>query len=321
VRSINMHQSDNVIRVIVPSYMWEVGFEERDEKAKSRLESRGYKVTFGENLKAKEFHLGTASVEDRVKDLHAAYSDTNVKTVMAYSGGWTANEMLPLIDWGLIKSNPKPLIGMSDITVLIDAIYAKTGVVGLLGPNFGTLGYDTEWEYSLINLDLVLNHNFPFQLKPSQEWSAKEGEQRPTNWKVIQPGNAEGILIGGNLNTFHLLQGTEFQPRFDKPFILVAEDDDESGELTTKYFSRRLESILQLPGVRKNLRGIIIGRFLPTSNVEMEQLANVLESKHLGDIPIVANMDFGHTLPTMSLPIGGSLSMNVTSNNINIKLS
>jgi muramoyltetrapeptide carboxypeptidase len=316
-----MQLSDNEIRVIVPSYMWEPGFEERDEKAKSRLESLGYKVTFGENLKSKEFHLGTASVEDRVNDLHAAYSDTNVEAVMAYSGGWSANEMLPLIDWGLIKLNPKPLIGMSDITVLIDAIYAKTGVVGVLGPNFGTLGYDTEWEYSLNNLDSVLKHNFPFELKPSQEWSSKEGDQRPTNWEVIKPGNAEGVLIGGNFNTFHLLQGTEFQPRFDKSFILVAEDDDESGELTTRYFSRRLESILQLPGVRKNLKGIIIGRFLPKSNVELEKLANVLESKHLGDIPIVANMDFGHTLPTLSLPIGGLISMNVSTENISIKLS
>jgi muramoyltetrapeptide carboxypeptidase len=308
------------IRVIAPSYMWEPGFEERDEKAKSRLEERGYKVTFGKKLKVAEYHLGTARAADRVEDLHAAYSDPNVKAIIAYSGGWSANELLPLIDWGLVETNPKPLIGMSDITVLVNAIYAKTGSIGLLGPNYGTLGYETEWEYTLNYLDAALRQNYPLALQPSHAWSDNDGERCPTKWKILQSGEAEGILIGGNFNTFHLLQGTEYQPLFDKPFILVAEDDDESGELTTRYFSRRLESVLQIPGVRSNLRGVIIGRFLPGSKAVHEKLASVIASKRLGNIPIVTDMDFGHTLPTLSLPIGGKVIVTASRNSLSIKL-
>ncbi|MGH7882649.1 MAG: LD-carboxypeptidase, partial [Candidatus Dormibacteraceae bacterium] len=137
----------NEIRVIAPSYYWEPGFEERDGRAKERLEGLGYKVTFGQRL-ASHYHLGTARVEDRIADFHKAVSDENVKIILAYSGGWSANEMLPLIDWDLVKANPKPLVGYSDITVLLNAIYAKTGNIGLLGPDYGALGKETQWQYT-----------------------------------------------------------------------------------------------------------------------------------------------------------------------------
>ena len=308
----------NEIRVIAPSYYWEPGFEERDNRAKERLEGLGYKVTLGEHL-ASHYHLGTARAEDRVADFHKAVSDESVKIIVAYSGGWSANEMLPLIDWGLVKANPKPLVGYSDITVLLNAIYAKTGNIGLLGPDYGALGNETEWQYTLDHLALALQREYEMKLKPSKEWSSKDGEAaRQSRWSILQEGEAEGVLIGGNFNTFHLLQGTQYQPIFDRPFVLVAEDDDESGKLTTRYFSRRLESILQIPGVRKNLRAIVIGRFLPKSNVAAEELASVIASKSLGDIPVVSNMDFGHTLPILTLPIGGRLELSAKGEGIEI---
>jgi muramoyltetrapeptide carboxypeptidase LdcA involved in peptidoglycan recycling len=308
----------NEIRVIAPSYYWEPGFEERDNRAKERLENLGYKVSFGEHL-ASHYHLGTARAEDRVADFHEAVSDENVKIIMAYSGGWSANEMLPLIDWNLVQANPKLLIGYSDIAALLNAIYAKTGNISLLGPDYGALGNETEWKYTLDHLSLVLRQKYPMKLTSSKAWSSKDGETRhQSRWSIMQEGNAEGILIGGNFNTFHLLQGTQFQPIFDRPFVLVAEDDDESGERTTRYFSRRLESILQIPGVRKNLTAIIVGRFLPKSKVTAEDLASVIASKNVGNIPVISNMDFGHTLPNLTLPIGGRMKISVKENDIEI---
>lgn len=119
------------------------------------MESLGYKVTFSTSVK-NVFYLGTASRENRASDFNEAYADKNVKLVMALTGGWSANEILPLIDWNMVKNNPKPLVGFSDITVLLNAIYAKTSVPCFLGPNFATFGRMPEWQYTLDNFEVVM---------------------------------------------------------------------------------------------------------------------------------------------------------------------
>ena len=309
------------IRVIAPSFSRSSRQNQRPaQRAKERLESLGYKVTFGKYLTS-QYHLGTAKIENRVEDFNNAFADKNVKAVMAFTGGWSANELLPKIDWELVKANPKPLIGFSDITVLLNAIYAKSGIVGYLGPNFSTFGRMTSWQYTLDSFNSVLQQKTPIKLIRSKQWSVRTSKRYKTRaWKVLQQGEAEAILLGGNLGTFYLLQGTEYQPSFDEPFILAAEDDDESGKQTAREFSRRLESILQLPNVRKNLQGVIIGRFQPNSRVTMPELASIIESKALGNIPVVAGIDFGHTLPILTLPIGGRLKLTATRDGLDLKL-
>ena len=107
------------IRVIAPSQSWgKRRYQRGYERAKERLESLGYKITYGQSVK-NVLHFGTATREDRAKDFNEAYRDKNVKLVMALSGGWSANEILPLIDWKIVRTNPKPLIGFSDITYCI----------------------------------------------------------------------------------------------------------------------------------------------------------------------------------------------------------
>lgn len=295
------------IRIIAPSISKSNSKNQKKFlRAKYRLEALGYKVSFGQYIH-EQFQLGTAKAEDRAKDLNEAYADKNVKAVMALTGGWSANEILPLIDWGLVAANPKPLIGYSDITVLINAIYAKTGVNGYLGPNFLTLSRMVSWPYTLNNLQVVLRQEFPAKLQRSKTWGSRPSDRFNTKpWRVLRTGSAEGILIGGNLGTFYLLQGTEYQPSFAKPFILLAEDDDESGKHSTREFSRRLESILQLPNFRENLQGVLIGRFQPGGKVSANELDRVIQAKHLGDIPVIADIDFGHTAPTLTFPIGGT---------------
>jgi muramoyltetrapeptide carboxypeptidase LdcA involved in peptidoglycan recycling len=315
-----MMKDMNEIRVIAPSFSREPGCEQRDEQARQRLESIGYTVTFSKHIDD-QFHLGTARADDRIEDFHEAIADPNVTGVIAYSGGWSANELLPLIDWDLVRANPKPLFGYSDITVLLNAIYAKSGVVGYLGPNFGSFGWQTSWQYTLNTFREVIHGEKPIELEPSNEWSETDGSSlSSTSWRILQEGDAEARLLGGNFNTFHLLQGTEYQPRLDEPFILIAEDDDESKDLTARYFSRRLESILQLPGARDSLKGIIIGRFQTHSQFSASDIDSIIESKKLGNIPVVADLDFGHTVPTLTLPIGGKLKMTAKGGSIALRL-
>ena len=109
-----------------------------------------------------------------------------------------------------------------------------------------------------------------------------------------------------------MLQGTEYQPSFKSKFILAIEDDDEAGVYTAREFSRRFESLLQLPNVRKNLQGVIIGRFQPNGKVSENDIVNIVASKRLGGIPVVSGVDFGHTLPMLTLPIGGKVKISAS---------
>jgi muramoyltetrapeptide carboxypeptidase len=313
-------QDGSELRVIAPSQSKRAKQTRNYERAEERLKSLGYKVSFGKYVDS-VLHFGTAKAELRASDFNAAYADKNVKAVIAINGGWSANEILPFIDWEVVRDNPKPLIGFSDITVLLNAIYAKTGIIGLLGPNFGTTGYMQSWQYTLDNLNKVLRQELPIKLARSQQWGVKKSDGIKTKpWKVISEGVAEGILLGGNLGTFYLLQGTEYQPRFNTPFILALEDDDEAGKYTAREVSRRFGSMLQLPGYRENLQGIIIGRFQPDSKVTEPELLSLLESKQLGNIPVISNVDFGHTLPMVTLPIGGMVRIDTTDGKRNITL-
>jgi muramoyltetrapeptide carboxypeptidase LdcA involved in peptidoglycan recycling len=246
--------------------------------------------------------------------------DKNVKLVMALSGGWSANEVLPLIDWQVVITNPKPLIGFSDITILLNAIYAKTGVSGFLGPNFSTFGRMPEWQYTFNNFSMVMQGSAS-QFVKSRSWGESGRKRHKTKgWQALETGEANATLLGGNLGTFYLLQGTEYQPKFNEPFIFLLEDDDEASSYTAVEVSRRFESLLQLPNFRDNLQGLMVGRFQKGSNVSEKDIASIIASKNLGSIPIAYNVDFGHTLPMLTLPIGQNVSLRVNSK-VGISLS
>ncbi len=308
------------IRVIAPSQSWgKRKYQRGYERAKERLESLGYKVTYGKSVK-NVLHFGTATREDRANDFNEAYMDKNVKLVMALSGGWSANEVLPLIDWQVVITNPKPLIGFSDITILLNAIYAKTGVSGFLGPNFSTFGRMPEWQYTFNNFSMVMQGSAS-QFVKSRSWGESGRKRHKTKgWQALETGEANATLLGGNLGTFYLLQGTEYQPKFNEPFIFLLEDDDEASSYTAVEVSRRFESLLQLPSFRDNLQGLMVGRFQKGSNVSEKDIASIIASKNLGSIPIAYNVDFGHTLPMLTLPIGQNVSLRVNSK-VGISLS
>jgi muramoyltetrapeptide carboxypeptidase len=310
MKSYSPLQSGDEIRVVAPSQSMRVNSRRQYDRAKKRLESLGYKITFGKSIN-NVLNFGTASATDRANDINDAYQDKNVKAILAMQGGWLVNETLPLIDWKLVQNNPKPLIGFSDITVLVNAIYAKTGNIGYLGPTYHIIGAMAEWQYTLGNLNNMLIQKPNTNLVKSRFWRiwSDKKSHKTKKWQVLQSGEAEGVLIGGNLGSFYLLQGTEYQPSFQSKFILAIEDDDETGEYTAREFSRRFESLLQLPNVRKNLQGIIIGRFQPGGKVSENDITNIVASKRLGDIPVIFGVDFGHTLPMVTLPIGGKVKI------------
>jgi len=243
-----------------------------------------------------------------VEDLHDAFADDRVAGILTMIGGYNSNQLLPYIDWELIAANPKILCGFSDITALSCSIHAKTSLVTYSGPHFSTLGMRDHVDQTFHWLVSALTTAEPFAVEAATTWSddswyhdQDNRDIRPNegHW-VLSEGRAEGTLLGGNLCTLNLLQGTEFMPDI-KGSILFVEDDHES---LPETFDRDLTSLCQHAGFDQ-VRGLLIGRFQATSEMTQPRLQSIVANhRELVSIPVVANVDFGHTDPMLTLPIG-----------------
>ena len=300
------------IRVIAPSTSMALIKGKQVEIATQRLNQLGFTVTFGKHVDDHD-EFFTTSIEQRIEDLHDAFKDPNVKGILTALGGYHANQLLTQIDYKLIKSNPKVFCGYSDITALSAAIYKKTGLITYSGPFFSTFGVKYGLDYTIQSFLEAVTNDAPYEVSPSDTWSDDkwylDQEERTfvkqDNYMVIHEGQAEGTLIGGNLSTLHLLQGTEYMPSL-KDSILFIEEDDEAH---IHSFDRVLQSLLQLPDA-KGIKGILIGRFQKDSNVTETAIKRVIETKkELKHIPVIANINFGHVQPLATIPMGAQASI------------
>jgi muramoyltetrapeptide carboxypeptidase LdcA involved in peptidoglycan recycling len=300
----------DLIRVIAPSRSMGIISDSNKEIANERFNDLGLNLSFGKNVDEYDSDSNSSSIESRINDLHEAFADKNVKMIVTVIGGFNSNQLLDGIDWKLIKENPKIFCGYSDITILLTAIYVKTGMVTYYGPHYSSFGEDKGFDYSLENFKKCLFENVSFEVPPSKKWSNDTWYKDQENRKFvnnsgcvsINPGRAEGTIIGGNLNTLGLLHGTEYFPSL-KNSILFIEDDSE-----TRYevFDRDLESLLQQPEANL-IRGIVIGRFENASKISVKSITKIIKSKKKLDlIPVIYGADFGHTEPRFTFPIGGN---------------
>lgn len=305
-------QPGDEVRVISPSRSMAIIKEKQVEIARNRLEALGFHVTFGKHVHTHDEFFST-SIEERIEDLHDAFLDPNVKGVFTAIGGYNANQLLKYIDFNIIKNNPKVFIGYSDITALNLSIYQKTGLITYSGPHFSTFGMKHGLEYTMNSFIEAITNDAPYEIAPSEFWSDDpwylDQEDRTfheqEDYLILQEGSGEGTIMGGNLCTMNLLQGTEFMPSL-KGSVLFIEDDDESHALT---FDRDLQSLLHLPDAN-DIQAIVIGRFQKDSQVTEEALRKIISSKReLSHIPIIANVNFGHVSPIATLPIGGKVTI------------
>ena len=309
----NKLKKGDEIRVIAPSRSMSILNDDIIKSAKTRLEKMGFKITFGKNVsKSIDDNYKCASIDDRVQDLHEAFSDKNVKAILTVIGGFNVNQILDYIDYELIKENPKILCGFSDITALSNAIYTKTGLVTYSGPHFSSFGMKKGLEYTQECFEKMFLKDEAILIKNSQEWSNdswfKDQENRifikNEGMKIINKGEAEGTIIGGNLCTLNLLQGTEYMPDLENS-ILFIEDDGLVGENFDKEFDRDLQSLLHF-AKNKNIMAIVVGRAENNCEMNVEKWEKLFNTKkELDNIPIVINADFGHTTPIFTFPIGG----------------
>lgn len=305
------------IRVIAPARSASDIDEVVLARAQTALESLSLKVSFSQYAFSRS-QRGCPTDVEKVDDLHAAFLDPNVKGILAAIGGFNSNQLLGRIDWDIIRANPKIFAGFSDITVLNHAILAKTGLVTFATPNFYCFGLPPESNYSLEYFRRCLFAGQPetYKVRASKEfydyaWDYDEKSPRSKivngGMKIIQPGQASGTLLGGNLCSLNLLNGTEYFPRIKGDIILCLEDD--SYDSIPETFERNLQSLIQQPYFRQ-VKAILFGRFQRESIAANDSLAAIISSKKIGsNIPIVSNLDFGHTDPKFSYKIGGWASV------------
>lgn len=303
------------VRVIAPSRSLAMIGHETRTIAKHRFDDLGLDLSFGQHVESCDEFV-SSSVEERITDLHDAFRDPNVKAISTAIGGYNSNQLLPFLDWGLMQANPKILCGYSDITALSCSIFAKTGLVTFCGPHFSTFGMLEHFDQTLNWFKAALMTSEPLDVKAADTWSddawyldqhARTIEPNDGFW-VINEGNAEGTLVGGNLCTLNLLHGTEYMPDLSGAVVFI-EDDFESMPST---FDRDLTSLTQQPSFDR-VQGVLIGRFQRAVGMTRSKLSAIVQANpRLANIPVVANIDFGHTDPVLTLPVGGMASLEAT---------
>lgn len=310
------------VRIIAPSNGMSILGKDTIEIATQRLQNLGLKVTFGEYVYEKKDDYAIATIEHRVEDIENAFKDKNVKAILTAIGGLNTNQVLSYIDYDIIKNNPKILCGYSDITSLLNTVYAKTGLVTYYGPHFSTFGEKKGFEYTLEYFKKMFFEDEPVEIKPSKQWSCDAWfiDQENRNFipndgiLVINEGSAEGTIVGGNLGTINLLHGTEYMPCI-KNSILFLEYISEGEDKSNSYLmiDRLLQSIIHLPDF-KYVKGLILGRSIKEINMTNDKWVKLIKSKkELENIPVIANCDFGHTTPMITFPIGGKAKLEAKS--------
>lgn len=308
-------QKGDIIGIVSPASPLAGILPERFARGVKELEKLGYKIKVSKSAKVVMGHKA-GSPAQRTEDLHAMFDDNEVKAIIGSIGGYNSNDMIDLIDFELIRRNPKIFCGYSDITSLLCAINSMTGLVTFYGPMLmpqfadygGTIGYTMDWFFRLVSSTepigkITASKEFTHEFLSWGEDDIRPKKLSPSpGWKTLKPGVGEGELVGGHLGTLLHLAGSRYFPDFkDKLFFW------EETESQTAITDSTLEHFKTL-GVFDQIKGMLIGRTNPmeykTSAEGYDIHKVVLDATEGYDFPIISDMDFGHTDPMLTIPNG-----------------
>lgn len=292
IKPPRLREGDLVGLISPGSYISDEGLE----RAVNNLEGMNLRVKLGRHIRAQRGYTAGTDAQ-RLQDLHRMFSEPEVKAVWCVRGGYGCSRLLPDIDYALIRNHPKILIGYSDITALLVAIYQNTGLVGFHGP----VGASEWTDYNLLHLRGVLMEGattWLIQPPPSYQVEA----QAPFRARTITPGIVEGPLIGGNLSLLSALCGTPFAPDFRRHLVFM----EEVGE--KPYRIDRMLTQLRQATHLKQAAGLALGVFAGCEPDEDDLSLSLQETldDRLGDLrgPVTYGLPFGHVREQCTLPVG-----------------
>lgn len=241
------------------------------------FKSKGYKVKLAENLYEQKRYLAGTD-EAKLNELHRFFQDKEIDLIMCARGGYGAIRLVNNIDYDIIKNNPKPFIGFSDVTALLLMIYKNTGIQTCHGAMACS-------DFGDENANLFSwNHLIKALTNEVLEFKGK---------KIYKEGCAEGIIWGGNLATVVSLCGLDFIP--DENFVFFAEDLNEPAYKIDKMFTQ----LFNIDKFRQNCKGIILGDFLSVDRKDWLE-----EFFHEFKIPTTGGFGITHAQEKITIPIG-----------------
>ena len=267
-------------------------------KTVSFFERQGYTLKIG-NSNSLRWGPFAGKPEQRAEDINSMFKDPDIKAIICARGGYGANRVLDLLDYKLIKKNPKIFIGFSDITAYLTSITQKTGLVTFHGPMLVSFK-ERLIKYNLANMLKVLSRDekikirYPNKLKP----------------KILRSGNAKGKLWGGNMTLLINRFGTNDYLNTDNA-ILFLEDIDEY-----LYAFERMLVQMRNAGMFDKVKGLIFGELkeMKDQEIPFERDTDQIIMDICGDleIPIITNFPCGHGIYQATIPLSINAELNVT---------
>ncbi|MCK8058228.1 MULTISPECIES: S66 peptidase family protein [unclassified Fusibacter] len=315
----------DAIGVFSPSAAITAFVPERYQRAKAFLESKGFSIVEG-SLTGKNDFYRSGTIKERADELNELIRNKEVRCIMSSIGGMNSNSILPYIDYEAFKADPKIIVGYSDVTAILLAIYEKTGVTPFYGPacvaSFGEFPPFVDETYHYFSQICVEGPALPYVYPTPPVWT-----EEFIDWKLqdrskvgtrnelvtVYEGCVSGRLIGGNLNTIMGIWGSEYMPEIRVGDILFIEDSLKDAATVERSFS-----LLKLNGVFDKVAGIIYGKHelfkdQGTSRKPYEILVEVLGDTR---VPLLAEFDCSHTHPMLTLPIGANVTLDATNKKV-----
>jgi muramoyltetrapeptide carboxypeptidase len=274
-------QIGDTIGILSPAYLSK---QDTLLPAIEKLKEKGFQVKIAKNT-FKDTYGYAASPEERADDFNSMIADSSVKMLL-FGGGEVCNEILPLMDYSMIRENPKIICSYSDSTTILNAVTALSGLVTYYGQSPRTFFNLTDYNYQCFQ-SAFCNSGIPIYTPNSK-------------WQTIHGGVCNGRLIGGYLVNFAvMLNGNYFRYDTHERYILFLEDLDQFNPpvVVSKYLSH-----IEQSGLLKCVSGLIFGHYSDEESPVINDILARVASKY--DIPTVRCDDFGHYINNAILPIG-----------------
>ena len=297
-------------------------FPRRYRRALDAVRSAGFEVVIAP-AGERNAGIGADRPERLAEDLHELLSDDRVGAVVAAAGGYTSAAVLRHIDWDLVREARRPIIGYSDLTTVLWAALSQAELVTFHGPmivsEWGEWG--GPWPYSLDSFRRALTPQpGPTRLAPPPQWTdeslwwdAEDDRRRTTRpggrWRCLSPGVAEGWLLPGCAATAAHLFGTPYLP--DTEGAILCLEFQEAGPDAVWAHLLQWEN----SGALDRIVGLVIGRHArPRAAAAGSGDFDAVVRAVLGrrDLPVLVDVDFGHTEPRLTLPVGGHARLDAT---------
>ncbi len=276
------------------------------EKGIAFIEALGLRFKLSDNIHMSEDYLA-GSDEHRVKSLNNFLIDPEIRGIIFARGGYGVMRILPKINFEAMKTDPKIMLGMSDLTALSMAAFQRSGLITIAGPMLaGQMADDLD--------EITSDHLVRALTQPLEKYVMVGGFH--SQILKLRQGKARGKLLGGCLSLIVSLLGTSFLPNFSRSVLFIEEVNEPP------YKIDRMLTQMKLAGIFSKIRGVIIahftGNYSDGARSTVEKI--ILDYVTARQIPVISRYPHGHELPNIPFPVGAEVEFMVSAKDIILRV-